>query len=379
MQADAPTLIGASAPIRAIHNDIACAARSSAKVLISGESGVGKDIVARLIHHASDRSSAPLVSINCAALPDSLLESQLFGHVRGSFTGAERDTVGLLQMAAGGTMLMDEVSEMSPRMQATLLRFLETGELQKVGADRRPARVDVRIVAATNRNLVDQIAAGLFREDLYYRLNVVHLMIPPLRDRREDIPLLVEHFVRLYTREYAAEVPRLTAQDWDRLAGYHWPGNVRELKNFIERLVVSGASVAALSRDWAGGQPAPATSPDAAPAPAASASAEMLFKRITSGNESFWDGIYAPFMSRDLTRDDLRWIIQRGLEDSRGSYKLLVQLFNMEPRDYKRFLNFLRKHDCHLRFQRFRCLPSREPDAAASGPAGRRGSRTRPA
>jgi transcriptional regulator with PAS, ATPase and Fis domain len=354
-----PQLIGASATIRAIENDIACAARCDAKVLITGESGVGKEVVARLIHQSSDRSHAPLMTINCAGLPESLLESELFGHVRGSFTGAHRDKVGLLQMAAGGTLLMDEVGEMSLRMQALLLRFLETGEIQKVGSDGVQGRVDVRIIAATNQNLLDQIAAKCFREDLYYRLNVIHLMIAPLRERRDDIPLLAEHFLQVYSQTHGIDAPQLSPEVWDHLQRHHWPGNVRELRNLVERLVVRGSNAPITLADL----PPELTQPAQGRGPAASFRRpnpiEAMFERMTAGGESFWDVVYVPFMQRDLTRDDLRWIIRRGLEDSRGSYKLLIELFNLAPGDYKRFLNFLRKHDCHMPFQRFRCLPGR--------------------
>src|SRR5262245_18248655 len=187
-------LIGSSVAIRAVQGELQYAARSDAKVLLTGESGVGKEVVARQIHALSRRSAAPLVTMNCAGLNESLLESELFGHVRGSFTGAYRDRLGFLEMADGGTIFMDEVGEMSLRMQALLLRFLESGEIQRVGADRQRARVDVRVIAATNRNLVDRVSVNAFREDLYYRLNVIHIPIPTLRERREDIPLLLRHF-----------------------------------------------------------------------------------------------------------------------------------------------------------------------------------------
>src|SRR5512138_2323412 len=176
-----PSFIGSSPAIRAVEEEAGYAARSDAKVLLTGESGVGKEVVARLIHRDSARRNATFVTINCAGLPDTLLESELFGHVRGSFTGAYRDRPGLLETADRGTVFMDEVGEMSIRMQALLLRFLESGEVQRVGADRTQGRVDVRVIAATNRNLVDRIASKEFREDLYYRLNVIQLYIPPLR------------------------------------------------------------------------------------------------------------------------------------------------------------------------------------------------------
>ena len=185
-------LIGRSPAIQALEAEIDSASRSDAKVLITGETGVGKEVVSRLIHHRSARAAAGLVTLNCAGLPDSLLESELFGHVRGSFTGAYRDKPGLLEMAPNGTVFLDEVGEMSMRMQVVLLRFLESGEIQRVGADRSHTRVNVRLITATNRELEKEIASGAFREDLYFRLNVVRFAIPPLRERAEDIPLLVE-------------------------------------------------------------------------------------------------------------------------------------------------------------------------------------------
>src|SRR5689334_11471571 len=190
------TMVGVSAAIRDVEEEVDQAARFDAKVLITGESGVGKEIVARLIHERSARSRGPLVTINCAGFPDSLLESELFGHVKGSFTDAHRDKRGWLEAAHGGTIFMDEVGEMSLRMQAMLLRFLETGEIQRVGSDRPLPALDVRVIAATHRNLAQHVADKTFREDLFYRLNVIHIEVPPLRERREDIPLLLAHFLR---------------------------------------------------------------------------------------------------------------------------------------------------------------------------------------
>ena len=189
------SLIGSSPVMRELDLEIASAARSNAKVLITGETGVGKEVVARLIHHRSSRGQAPMAAINCAGIPDSLLESELFGHMRGSFTDAYRDKPGLFEGAHNGTAFLDEAGEMSLRMQAILLRFLETGELQRVGSDRAAKRVDVRIVAATNRDLSKRIETGEFRADLYYRLNVILLEVPPLRQRPGDIRELLEHFL----------------------------------------------------------------------------------------------------------------------------------------------------------------------------------------
>ena len=202
-------------------------------MLITGESGVGKEIAARLVHAGGRRASRPFVTLNCAGVPETLLESELFGHTRGSFTGAVRDRDGLLEMANGGTLFMDEVGEMSLRMQALLLRFLETGEIQRVGADGRNAIVNVRLITATNRDLLQQIRAGAFREDLYYRLNVIHIAIAPLRERREDVPLLVESFLARYAAVYETQAPEMSTEALKCLVEYHWPGNVRELRNII--------------------------------------------------------------------------------------------------------------------------------------------------
>src|SRR5687768_4734050 len=227
----AVTMVGVSAAIQNVEDEIDHAARCDAKVLITGESGVGKEVVARLIHDRSSRSRAPLVTINCAGFPDSLLESELFGHLKGSFTDAHRDKRGWLEAAHGGTIFMDEVGEMSLRMQALLLRFLETGEIQRVGSDRRLPPLDVRVITATHRRLIDRIADKTFREDLYYRLNVVHIEVPPLRDRREDIFVLLNHFLGMFAETHRINVPEVTPEALKQLTSYHWPGNVRELRN----------------------------------------------------------------------------------------------------------------------------------------------------
>jgi transcriptional regulator with PAS, ATPase and Fis domain len=344
-------LVGISAAMRAIDAEMDHAARSDAKVLITGESGVGKEVVARLIHQRSGRAHTPLVTLNCAGIPDSLLESALFGHVRGSFTGAYRDRSGLLEVADNGTIFLDEVAEMSLRMQALLLRFLENGEIQRVGAGRTESLVDVRVIAATNRDPLERIASKDFREDLYYRLNVIHITIPPLRTRREDIAVFLRHFLGSYAEQHGIAAPELGPEVLVHLVAYHWPGNVRQLKNVTERLIVRAhAGVVTLAdlpveiQAW--GRPA------APAAPAAGTSvADTLFDRMVTRGESFWSSVYSAFMARDLTRHDLRAILRKGLEQTGGSYKVLVDLFNMDPGDYKRLLNFLRKHECHVPFR----------------------------
>lgn len=365
-----PALIGRSAALRLVQQEIEYAARSDAKVLITGASGVGKEIVAHLIHQRSKRRHAPLMTINCAALPDTLLESELFGHARGSFTDAYRDKRGLFESAHNGTVFMDEVGEMSLRMQALLLRFLESGEIQRVGTDdRRKLTADVRIIAATNRRVLDRIQSGDFREDLYYRLNVIHITIPPLKDRPDDIQPLLEHFLRLFAEQHSVPLPVCAPDAIRVLEAYDWPGNVRELRNIAERLICRCAGAAIRLQDLPAEVVAPVVAVAVADAvkPATSMVAQALMDRMLHGGESFWEVAYEPFMSRDLTRDDLRYLVRGGLEETRGNYKALVQLFNMQPTDYKRFLNFLRKYGCHMPFQRFRVAPVRTestPDAA---------------
>ena len=346
------SFVGDSLAVRAVREEVRYAARSDAKVLLTGDSGVGKEVVARLVHAESGRRTAAFVAMNCAGVPESLLESELFGHARGSFTGAYRARTGLLEQADRGTIFMDEVGEMSARMQTLLLRFFETGEIQRVGGEGLQPRVDARVIAATNRNLVERIEANEFREDLYYRLNVIHIRIPPLRERRDDIPLLLCHFLRMYAAQYQTQVPHPTGEALARVLEYDWPGNVRELKNVAERLIVRGAGPAINASAIAAVMPpgASAAKPAALPEPAVDI-ANTLYTRVVQDGESFWNAVYEPFMARDITRSDLRRMIGRGLEQTHGNCKMLVRLFNMGARDYKRFLNFLHKHGCNPRFQ----------------------------
>jgi len=344
-------LIGIGTAIRAVETEINYAARSDAKVLVTGESGVGKEVIAQLVHQRSRRARMPLVTLNCAAIPDALLESGLFGHVKGSFTGAYQDRLGLLEMAHGGSILLDEIGEMSLRMQALLLRFLENGEIQRVGADRVQSQVDVRVIAATNRRLLERIASKEFREDLYYRLNVIHITLPPLRERREDVPVFLQYFLRSYGERHRVRPPDLAPVALTVLVDYDWPGNVRELKNVAERLVLRNTAGVVTAADLP--MEIQRQRPPAVVGVARSA-ADDLFDRLASDRDSFWSVVYPAFMARDLTRADLRALLRKGLQQAGGNYKVLVQLFNMPTNDYKRFLNFLRKHDCHVPFQGFR-------------------------
>jgi len=350
-------LVGQTSIVRTLDDDIDAAARSDAKVLITGESGVGKDVAAQLIHSRSRRARFPMTTINCAGVPDTLLESEFFGHTRGSFTGAYRDRPGLLESADRGTVFLDEIGEMSLRMQGLLLRFLETGEIQRVGSTRTDNRVDVRIVAASNRSLEAEVEKKTFREDLFYRLNVVRLHVPPLRERKEDLPLLVRHFVDQFTRQYQLAPIQMEPDVMDVLHGHSWPGNVRELKNVVERSIVrlKGHTITCadlppeLRRIRALSSVAPEGTPAAAPR-----TSDLLFDRIVTGGESFWTVAYHPFMARDLTRRHLRELVARGLEQTCGNYKVLAELFNIPADDYKRFIALLRRHQCHVPFQQFR-------------------------
>jgi len=231
-------LLGDSAPMREVFKAISKAASVSATVLITGESGTGKELVARAIHYSSQRSAAPFVPVNCGGIPESLLESELFGYTKGAFTGAEESRAGFFQTADGGTIFLDEVSETSLGMQVKLLRVLQDQEVYMVGA-KRSRRVDVRVLASTNKSLPDLVEKGLFREDLYFRLNVITIELPPLRDRGDDILLLVHHFAKKHANESGKPVPRFSDEVIRLLKNdYHWPGNVRELENLIHRLVV---------------------------------------------------------------------------------------------------------------------------------------------
>ncbi|MFN7917548.1 MAG: sigma-54 dependent transcriptional regulator [Vicinamibacterales bacterium] len=347
-------LIGRSPDIIALRQEIERVAKSDAKVLITGESGTGKEIVAHAIHSSSPRASNVFAPVNCAGLPETLLESELFGHVRGSFTGAYRDKPGKLEAAHNGTVFLDEMGEMTLRMQGMLLRFLETGELQKVGADGGGRTVNVRVITATNRNLRDMISQGLFREDLFYRLNVIHIVVPPLRDRRDDIPLLVQHFITRFKEANDSPIQEIAPSAMKALVDYSWPGNVRELENVIERLVVTVQRSIVHPDDL----PSEVRAHD----PVAlrpkrerrRTVADDLYRRLVENKESFWTSVYPLFMDREITRTNVREIVRRGLEEARGNYKIVARLFNMEPRDYKRFLNFLRKHDCQIPFKEYR-------------------------
>src|SRR5919205_4133879 len=260
--ADEYEMVGASVAMRALRKQIAAVAPTDGRVLIYGESGTGKELVARAIHAQSRRAAAPFVELNCAAIPEELIESELFGHARGAFTGATHPKRGKFELADGATLFLDEVGDMSPRMQAKVLRVLEEQRFEPVGST-TSMRVDVRVLAATNKRLEVEIERGAFRADLLFRLNVIPFEVPPLRERAEDVPLLVEHFNRRFSLAYKKRPKLFEPSAVEALQGYSWPGNVRELRNTIERVVImhTGAKVSASDLPPLGGEeplPAPA-------------------------------------------------------------------------------------------------------------------------
>jgi len=353
-QQRAPALVGTSPAMADLKAEVERVSRSDAKVLITGESGSGKELVAQAVHTGSSRTNREFVAVNCAGLPETLLESELFGHVKGSFTGAYRDKLGKLELADKGTMFLDEIGEMTLRMQGLLLRFLETGELQKVGADRVVGRVDVRVIAATNRNLREMIGQGTFREDLFYRLNVIHLVVPPLRDRREDIPGLANHFLEHFTLRGGYPTRQISPEALEAFTQYSWPGNVRELENVIERLAVTIGKPVIDTTDLPTEIRARHTVQAKPKRERRRTVADDLYARLVHERESFWTAVYPLYMQREITRGNVRDLVRKGLEEARGNYKIVARLFNMEQNDYKRFLNFLRKHDCQVPFKEYR-------------------------
>lgn len=421
-------LIGTSQAIYDLKAEVERVARSDAKVLITGESGSGKEVVARAINDASSRAKT-FVPVNCAGIPETLLESELFGHVKGSFTGAYRDKPGKLEMADHGTVFLDEIGEMTLRMQGLLLRYLETGEIQKVGAERIARATDVRVMAATNRSLRDLIQQGHFREDLFYRINVIHIEVPPLRERREDIPLLIHYFLAAFTGSRSTEVAgaaraarvpddggvpamedledealelfesrlgnghdqgnslgedgkgirnghavargsttgngaaiglnshspvhAISQMAMEALCDYSWPGNVRQVENVVERLVVTGRREIVQLEDLPHEIRTP-SGPTRQGRERRRTVADELFKKLVDERQSFWSAVYPLYMNREITRTNVRDLVHKGLEEARGNYKIVLRLFNMDTSDYKRFLNFLRKHECQLPFKEYR-------------------------
>jgi transcriptional regulator with PAS, ATPase and Fis domain len=342
-------LVDASRAMRHVRALATRAAAGDAKVLITGESGVGKDVVARYIHAHSVRASRPFIAVNCAAIAETLLETELFGHARGSFTGAYRDRIGRLEAAHRGTIFFDEIGEMSLQMQAHLLRFLESGEIQPVGSAGTPLSVDVRIISATNRDLSQLVAAGTFRSDLLYRIKVLHIHVPPLRDRKEDLALLIDSAASRTGRPIRFTEPAIQA-----MTRYRWPGNIRELHNVIEQAAwmsesadIDVADLPEVVRF--------ASSDGLMPRRERRRRlADELYATLVDGHYTFWGHIHPLLLKRDITRHDVRQLVSLGLTATRGNYRGLLKLFGMADGDYKRFMNFLAAHECTVDFRQFR-------------------------
>jgi two-component system response regulator HydG len=307
-------LIGRSTAMRKVYDLIERVAVSSSPVLVRGESGSGKELVARAIHEQGSRRDRPFVAVNCTAVPEALLESELFGHARGAFTGATSARAGLFVEASGGTLFLDEIGDMAPALQARLLRVLEEGEVRPVGTD-AARHVDVRVLAATHQDLDARIESGMFRADLFYRLDVVPLRIPPLRERLDDLPMLVEHFLRhARQRNPQSRVERLSAPVISALARYAWPGNVRELQNLIERMVVVSANVEATLDDLS----------DLAP-------------KIAGGTERFAIPRDRLATLREVEDEYIAWMIEQcGGNKTRAAERLGIDKATLHRRAHKR-------------------------------------------
>jgi len=303
-------MVGESPRMREVYRLIAKVAPSDATVMVRGESGTGKELVARALHLNSPRAARPFVAVNCAALTETLLESELFGHEKGAFTGAVAQKKGKLEAADGGTVFLDEIGEMAPAMQAHLLRVLQEHEFERVGGT-RPIKVDIRVIAATNRDLEAAIEDGTFRADLYYRLNVVSLMLPPLRERRDDIPLLASYFAAKCARKCRRRVRGVSPAARAALARYDWPGNVRELENAIERAVVLGADELVLAEDL----------PES-----------VIDARPPGG---------APLKYYEILRESKRQLVRRAVVEARGNVAEAARLLGMHPNNLHRLLRNL--------------------------------------
>ncbi|MGH9240309.1 MAG: sigma-54-dependent transcriptional regulator [Vicinamibacterales bacterium] len=310
------TMVGESAGMMRLREQVAMAAPTNGRVLIFGENGTGKELVARNIHALSLRRAGPFVEVNCAAIPEELIESELFGHVRGAFTGAVADRRGKFELAHGGTIFLDEIGDMSLKTQAKVLRVLQEQVMEAVGGSTR-IKVDARVLAATNKDLRAEIKAGRFREDLYFRLNVVPISVPPLRERREDITLLADHFMAMLAKEYGRRAKRFDADAFDTLRTYAWPGNVRELRNVIERLMIMVPGERVAARD-------------------------LLFLDQGSAQLPSADAVVTPIMPLHDARDDFeRQYILRALAAQQGNISRTADVLGVERSNlYRKMRSF---------------------------------------
>jgi transcriptional regulator with PAS, ATPase and Fis domain len=335
-------MIGASKAIREVYSLTQIAANNTATVLIEGESGTGKELVARAIHAAGPRAKEAFIAVDCGAIPEGLIEAELFGAKRGSYTGALADRAGLFEAANRGTIFLDEISNTPPALQAKLLRVIQEREIRRIGETKgRP--IDVRLIVASNMNLEQLVAQGRFRKDLLYRLKVLYIKVPPLRVRREDIPMLAHAFLQKLnaankTKKYCA--PGVINQ----LAAQSFPGNVRELQNAIERAFFSskGTVISAIPVE---NQTATAVQHD---------EIESWFNDLSEGRKNFWSEVHSRYKSRDISREKVVALLDLGLRSSGGSYKVLASKFHLKRHEYRRFMDFLRRNNCLLDFRPYR-------------------------
>jgi transcriptional regulator with PAS, ATPase and Fis domain len=322
-------MIGKSDVMHMLRERVRAAARISSSVLVTGESGTGKELVARAIHEHSDRRAGKFVAVDCGALPDDLIESELFGHKRGAFTTALSDKPGLFEEANGGTLFLDEIANTSRRFQAKLLRVLQDRQLRRLG-DVITRKLDLRVIAATNCELMSMVRRGDFREDLYYRLNVFSIQVPPLRRRIEDVPLLVQYILR-------GRGKQMSDAALSKLMTYSFPGNIRELENIVESAACTSPSDLIEEDDvmlpLEGDQP-------------------WQLEHVIVGD--FWESVARPYSERLLTKNQVEHLIRQGLERTAGSYRKMLPLLGLPDSDYKRFMDFLRRHNCNVDFRGYR-------------------------
>jgi transcriptional regulator with PAS, ATPase and Fis domain len=322
-------MIGKSEVMYILREKVKAAARVSSSVLVTGESGTGKELVAKAIHEHSDKRSGKFVAVDCGALPDDLIESELFGYKRGAFTTAVADKSGLFEEANGGTLFLDEIANTSRRFQAKLLRVLQDRQLRRLG-DVILRKLDLRVIAATNCELIPLVRRGDFREDLYYRLNVFPIHVPPLRRRMEDVPLLVEHMLH-------GRGKKMSNAAIAKLMTYTFPGNVRELENVVESAVCTAPGLVIEADD--------VTLPLESDKP-------WQLEQVIVGD--FWESVARPYAERLITKNQVEHLIRQGLERTGGSYKKMLPLLNIAESDYKRFMDFLRRHNCNIDFRGYR-------------------------
>lgn len=330
------SLLGISNNIITLKSFIKRASQSDLNVLIQGETGVGKELAARAIHMESERANNPFIKVNCANLNEYLLESELFGHKRGAFTGAIYDKPGLIEEADNGTFFLDEIGEIKMVLQSKLLSVLEDNEIRAIGQT-KSKRVDVRYIFASNKKLCDEVIQGTFRQDLYFRINILFFNLLPLRERKEDIPILLENMLEILNKK-AGLKKRITIQAQKQLLKYSFPGNIRELESIIKRAhILSEGEVIDeenIQLDTCSGDIL------------CNNNEADLYDKMVKEGKSFWDIIYKPFIARDLNRTEVNKVIEKGMKETGGIYKMLLPLFNIDYSDteYKRFMKLIKAH-----------------------------------